>query len=110
MLRLILELAEEVCVLRDRLETLTPADYKPRLSRIPSFTLLISRVGKAFTRRDRYFRSMVSTWETLITDTRPRPDSDLPTRTFPGAAESARFDVMARTTTDEIRLSLKALD
>ncbi len=55
-------------------------------------------------------RSMVMIWETLITDGFVSPDSDFPTRTFPGASASARLDVTTVTTTVAMRLSLNGFD
>jgi hypothetical protein len=55
-------------------------------------------------------RSIVIVCETLITDDFVSPDSDLPTRTFPGASASARLDVTTVTTTVAMRLSLKGFD
>jgi hypothetical protein len=44
-----------------------------------------------------------------MTDVLLRPESDLLMRTFPGAADNARFDVIVTTTTVEMLLSLNAL-
>ena len=53
-------------------------------------------------------RSMVANWLTLTTDALGNPASPLRRRTLPGAAASARFDVMAATTVVAIRFAATA--
>ena len=47
---------------------------------------------------------------TFTTEGFDKPDSALPSRTFPGALARARFDVMTATTTVAMRLAVKGLD
>jgi hypothetical protein len=55
-------------------------------------------------------RSMVIICEIFTTDALESPDSDFPTRTFPGASARARFDVTTATITVAMRLSLNGFD
>ncbi len=56
------------------------------------------------------WRSSVMICETLTTDGFERPESDLPSRTFPGASASAKFEVTMATITVAMRLSLNGFD
>jgi hypothetical protein len=77
---------------------------------MPSSTRCRMRAGTARTRCVSMLRSTVIICDTLITDGFESPDSDLATRTFPGASASERLDVTTVTTTVAMRLSLNGFD
>ena len=72
--------------------------------RNPSSIWRIVSAGSPRTRCVSSSRSSVMTCETFTTDVLANPDSDLPTRTLPGASASARLDVITATMTVAIRL------
>ena len=84
--------------------------HSPSTNRNPSSTRAAAWLGNALTRKLSSALSTVRSCDTLTTDARGRPASDLPRRTLPGASANATLDVMTATTTVLMRLWLNELD
>ena len=83
--------------------------YKLSTNLNPSSTRSNIFPGSTFTLLSRSFRLMVTTCEMFTTDALASPESDLLTRTFPGACARARFEVIVATRMVAILLLLNEL-